>query len=157
VATTQYKFTSSRLIALWFYPAFFLVLIAVVIYSKMSGGKALPIFNMVALAIFFVAAVGPFVFLFFNHLALAKKTVITIADKNIQVTQADTNFSASFDEIKTITEYSSKSTPWSFIIKWEIQTVTQQVTISSLTISKYNFQNYFSNKIVQEATVLPKI
>lgn len=157
MATTEYKFNISRLIALWFFPAFFLVLIAVLIYSKVSVGKELPLFNMIALGIFFIAAVGPFAFLFFNHLALAKKTVITIADKNIQITQAGTNFSASFDEIKTITEYSSKSTPWSYIMKWKLQTATQEVTISSLTISKYNFHNHFGNKIVHEATVLPKI
>lgn len=157
MATTEYKFNSSRLIALWFFPAFFLVLIAVLIYSKVSVGKELPLFNMIALGIFFIAAVGPFAFLFFNHLSLAKKTVLTIDNNNIQVAQADQLFSASLDEIKTITEYSSKNTPWSFIIKWHIQTATQEVTVSSLTISKYNFHNYFSRKIVHEPTVLPKI
>lgn len=157
MATTEYKFTSNRLIALWFFPAFFLVLIGVLIYSKVSVGKELPVFNMVALSIFFIAAVGPFIFLFFNHLTLAKKTVMTIADKNIHITQGDVDFSVSMDEIKTVTEYSSKNTPWSFIMKWKIQTATREVTVSSLTISKYNFHNHFGNKIVHEPTVLPKI
>ena len=71
--------------------------------------------------------------------------------------QGDHSFSANFDDIQEIVEYSSKKLPWGFIMKWKIITADREVVVSSLTISQFNFESQFHNRIKHEVSLLPII
>ena len=159
---TKYKFDTIRRLNLWLLPTLFLLLIAAAIYSKFNTSSQFKLIDIIGWTSFFVFVVGIFMYLFFNHLPIARKAQLVITgvgtnDKGIEITQGDTFYATHSSDIKEIVEYSTSKLPWSSIIKWKIITDDNQITISSLTISKYNFERYFWNKIKVKTSLLPTI
>lgn len=111
----------------------------------------------IAWTLFFIFAVGLFVFLFFNHLPIARQTELSVKGKTFQIIQNKHCYSANFDDIKEIVEYSSKKLPWGFIMKWKIKVANNEIVVSSLTISQFNFKRHFHNKIKHKVSLLPTI
>jgi hypothetical protein len=136
---------------------FFTFLILFSIYSKVESVKNLTPTEIIAWTLIFVFTVGIFMFLFFNHLQFARHTRLIIADQTFKICQGDYSFSASFENIEEIIEYSSKKLPWGFIMKWKIKVGDSEFIVSSLTISQLNFESYFYKKIKHKVSLLPII
>ncbi len=153
----RYIFNASRLITLWLLPIFFTFLILFFIYLKFDSINELTLTDIIAWTLFSIFAIGFFVFLFFNHLSSAKQTELIVFDKTFKIIQGDYSNLISFDEIKEIVEYSSNKLPWSLIMKWKIKLSEREIIISSLTISQFNFQRHFYDKIKHETSLLPTI
>lgn len=153
----RYKFNTTRLISLWLLPTFFTFLILFLFYSKVDGIKNLTLTGIIAWTLFFIFAVGLFVFLFFNHLPVARQTQLIIVDKTLQIIQGDRSYSANFSDIEEIVEYSSKKLPWGFVMKWKIKIADKEIVVSSLTISQFNFERHFHNKIKHKVSLLPTL
>lgn len=138
-------------------PTLFTLLILILIYSKVDSIRELTVADIIAWTLFFTFAVGLFVFLFFNHLSLARQTELCVVGKTFQIIQGGKSYSASFDDIQEIIEYSSKKLPWGFIMKWKIKSKYNEIIVSSLTISQLNFERHFHNKIKHKVSFLPTI
>jgi hypothetical protein len=157
VTEERYIFNASRLITLWLLPIFFTFLILFLIYLKFDSTNELTLTDIIAWTLFSTFAVGFFVFLFFNHLPFAKQTELIVVDKNFKIIQGDNSYLTNYGEIKEIVEYSSNKLPWSLIMKWKIKLSEREIIISSLTISKFNFERHFYGKIKHETSLLPTI
>lgn len=140
---------------MWLLPIFFTLLILFLIYSKVDSIINLTPTEIIAWTLFFIFAVGLFVFLFFNHLQFARQTELTVNGKTFKIIQGDHSYSANFDDIEEIIEYSSKKLPWGFIMKWKIKVADNEIVVSSLTISQFNFESHFHNKIKHKVSLLP--
>jgi fumarate reductase subunit C len=162
VTTTKYRFNTLRLITLWFLPLFFTALIMVLLYLKVGKSSGLKFLDFIIWALLFVFTVGLFLYLFLNHLPFARHTELAITRQGsivneIKITLGDIIYTTDYADIKEVIEYSTAKLPWSSIIKWEIITKDNQIIISSLTISKYNFERIFWNKIKEKTHLFPKI
>lgn len=162
VTTTNYKFDTARLINLWIFPVFIFLVIIVLLYSNITKPSQLQFVDIVVGAIMFIYAVGFFIYLFLNHLPLAKQTELAITRqgtvvKQIKIIQGHNIFTTNYNDIKEVIEYSTVKLPWSSIVKWVIITKDNQIMISSLTISQNNFERNFWDKIKQKPHLLPKI
>ena len=134
----------------------------VLLYLKIGNTFQLQFIDIVVGVLIFVYSVGLFIYLFFNHLPLAKQTELAISRQGafvnqIKITQGGNIFSTNYNDIKEVIEYSSVKLPWSSIVKWVIITKDNQIMISSLTISQNNFERNFWDKINQKPHLLPKI
>ncbi len=157
----RYELDKARIFNLWLMPATFSTDILVAFFSRYKSVPQITVVEVVVWTGLMICVLGVFVFLFFNHLPIAKQTKLLvigvgIVDKEIQITQGGTLFKMRFSEIKDVIEYSTSTRlPWSPIIKWEIISTSHQVTLSSLTISSGNFERHFWNKIRWEKDSLP--
>ena len=138
-------------------PTFFTILIWFFIYLKLDYTGNLKPIEIVTWTLFFLFAVGLFIFLFFNHLPLARQTQLIVVDKTFQIIQGDSSYIGNLSEILEIIEYSSKKLPWGLVMKWNIKTAESEIVISSLTISQHSFQRHFKNKIKQKVSLMPTI
>ena len=153
----RYIFNTSRLITLWLLPIFFTFLILFFNYSKFDSYKEFSLTDIIAWTIFFLFTVGLFIFLFLNHLPIARQTQLIIINKTFKIIQSDNYYIANFNDIEEIVNYSANRLPWGYIMKWKIRTTDAEFTISSLTISQLNFERHFYNKIKYKTSLLPTI
>jgi hypothetical protein len=139
-----------------------MALISVMLYFKVGKSSHLKLMDFIFWAFLFVFTVGLFLYLFFNHLPFARYTELAITQQGsvvnqITITHGSVRYTTDYVDIKEVIEYSTAKLPWSSIIKWEIITKDYQIFISSLTISQYNFERIFWDKIKQKTHLLPKV
>jgi hypothetical protein len=153
----RYHFNLFRFLSLWSLPIFFLAMFTFLFFSKYEKlNEAKPV-HLLALSLFMLFCLGPFAFLFFNHLTLARHTTIVIKDKMLCIQIYGEEELIDFLEIKNITEHSTAKLPWSSIRKWTISANEKEYVISSLTISKLNFERHFYDKIETKVSLLPMV
>ncbi len=153
----KYIFNASRVITLWLLPIFYTFLILFFIYSKFESIREFTSTDFITWTLFFIFFVGLFIYLFLNHLPYARQTQLIITNKTLKIIQSDNSYSTSFSDIDEIVNYSANRLPWGYIMKWKIRTADTEVIISSLTISQFNFERHFYNKIKHETSILPTI
>ncbi len=153
----RYIFNASRVITLWLLPTFFTFLTLFLIYSKFDSIREFTLKDFIAWTFFFIFSVGIFIYLFLNHLPYARQTQLIIINKTFKIIQSDNSYSANFSDIEEIVNYSANRLPWGYIMKWKIRTADTEVIISSLTISQFNFERHFYNKIKDKTCFLPTI
>ena len=153
----RYKFDNARLINLWLLPVLFTILIIVILYSKFDSLRDISVIDSLVWAFFFMFSVGIFIFLYFNHLPLARQTELIVSSKTFEIIQGSESYSCSLGDITQVTEYSTARLPWSSIAKWKVKANDREFVISSLTISKLNFERYFFNKTNQKTSLFPKL
>lgn len=132
-------------------------LILLFLYSKFDSFKDLSGEDILVWTLFFIFSVGIFVFLFFNHLSLARQTELVITTKTLKIIQRGQAYSCDMKDIKEVIEYSTGRLPWSSIIKWIIKAGDREFVISSLTISKLNFERHFWNKTKDKTSLFPTL
>jgi hypothetical protein len=154
---SKYNLNAVRLISLWLAPTIFTAIILVFIGADLARGQMLSWKAGIAWGLFVLFAVGVFVYLFFNHLPLARQTQLIIEGKTIKCSQAGHDWQVKVSDIEEIIEYSANRLPWSYIMKWTIKAGNKQITISSLTISQSNFERHFYNKITHKTSFFPTI
>ena len=113
--------------------------------------------NLIPLFIFYSVCFLPFIILFINHLLKVKGSELLISKDKITFNKNGTEESLNFNEIIEVVQYSTSRYPWSSIIKWEIITATNKYLVSSLSISKLNFERFFYNKIKEKTDYFPTI
>lgn len=154
-----YLSTIGRLLSLWILPLIVLAFASWLFIDFTSSLRNS--FRYVWLFLFFFPSFCFFAFLFFNHLKHANQTRLTIfIDKEMIIEQYGRRQQLSFSEIQEITERSISKFLWSGVFYWKIKTVDQVFIISSLTISRANFERYFYNRTDQQTDffpVLPKL
>ena len=133
------------------------VIISAFLYSKFDGLRDLSGKDILVWTSFFIFAVGIFIILFFNHLALARQTELKISTRSFEIIQGNQSYSCDLTDIKEIIEYSTGRLPWSSIAKWVMKAGDREFVISSLTISKSNFDRHFWNKKNEKVSLFPKI
>ncbi len=156
---TEYKyiFNANRLITLWILPTLFTFLTLFLIYSKYESIREFTLKDFIAWTFFFIFFVGLFIYLFINHLPYARQTQLIIINKTFKIIQSDNSYTANFSDIEEIVNYSANKLPWGYIMKWRLKTADKEVIISSLTISQFNFERHFYNRIKHETSLLPTI
>jgi hypothetical protein len=142
---------------LWLLPIFFIALIFVLLYLKFDSLRDFSVTDIFAWTIYFIGTVGVFSFLFFNHLPLARQTELIIRGKTFEIIQRNQSFLFDVSEVSEVIEYSTPRLPWSSIVKWTLKAGSKEFTISSLTISQFNFEKHFYDKIKHETSLLPTI
>ena len=157
VTENRYKYDTARFINLWLLPVLLTVLIFVVLYSKFNSLRDLSVSDILFWIFFLLFSVGIFIFLYFNHLPLARQTELIISSKTFEIIQRSQSYSCDLGDIKEVIEYSTGRLPWSSIAKWIIKTNDREFVISSLTISKLNFERHFWNKTKDKTSLLPRI
>jgi hypothetical protein len=60
-------------------------------------------------------------------------------------------------DIREVFEYSTRRLPWSSIAKWVIKNNDREFEVSSLTISKLDFERYFWNKTKDKVSLFPRL
>lgn len=153
----RYKFDFSRLVNLWLLPVLFIVITLVFIFSKYNSFEDLSAKDILGLTFFFLFSAGAFIILFFNHLPIAKKTELIITNNTLEITQGDDKYSCNLAEIEEVVEYSTGRLPWSSIAKWIIKVNDREFVISSLTISKLNFERHFWNHTKDKTSLFPTL
>jgi hypothetical protein len=136
---------------------FFLGLFLFLFFSKYENiSEAKPV-DIIGLTLLILFSVGTFVFLFFNHLPLARQTELIIEGKQLTIIREGKIESIHFSEITRIKEYSTAKLPWSSIKKWSISTNGKEYIISSLTISQLNFERHFHDKTETKVSFFPTL
>jgi hypothetical protein len=153
----RYHFNLSRFLSLWSLPIILLAMLTFLFFSKYEKLNEAKSVQLLALSLFMLFCVGPFAFLFFNHLPLARRTMLIIKDKILYILIDGQQEKIEFLEIKNITEYSTAKLPWSSIRKWIISANEKEYVISSLTISNLNFERHFYDKIETKVSFLPMV
>lgn len=153
----EYRYTTKRVISLWSVPGWLTAFMVFLILSGHDTIASVKWPEKIAWLLFFIFAVGPFSFLFFNHLRLAKDTRLIFRDNTLQVEQAGETYTVHFSDMEEIVEYSAWKLPWSSIMKWQIKTPGRRIVISSLTISEPAMDHFFWNKMKHKITLLPVI
>ena len=151
----RYKFNTTRLINLWFIPTLLTTLFFALFYLKFDRLQYLSYKDIIVWGLIFICFAGVFIFLFINHLQLARQTELIIQGKTFKIIQGVHSYSGDLSTIKEIIQYSTGRLPWSSIIKWKIKTGDREFVISSLTISKLNFERHFNNKIKDKTSFMP--
>ena len=154
-SSKTYCATSSRLFGLWVWP---LLIQSVFFFTYASSLEKIiitAIANWVILSLWLTMTIGVFSLLFLNHIRYAKGARITINGKQIILEQLSQSLPVSFSEIQSVTEYSVGKMPWSGVFFWKIKTSEKEFVISSLTISRNNFERYFYNKTVHVTSFFP--
>lgn len=158
---TKYKLDGMRLLNLWILPILFLIFVFAAFHFKYGSIFRLQLTSVIALIFFIIITTGVFIFLFLNHLPLAKQTELTIIGsaivKEIQIVQGTVAYTIPFGEIEEVIEYSTAGLPWSAIVKWKIIAKGNQIIISSLCISRRNFERYFFNRITSKPDLFPAL
>lgn len=151
----RYKFDNIRIINLWLLPVLLTVLIFVFLSLKFDGIRDFSGTDILVWTLFFIFSVGIFVYLFLNHLSLATQTELVISTRIFKIIQRNQSYSCDLHEIKEVIQYSTAHLPWSSIIKWTLKTNDREFVISSLTISKLNFDRHFWNKTEDKTSLFP--
>lgn len=154
----RYKFNISRCVSIALVPFLFTILICIVIYQDASHNRPPSLKDILIWSGFFLCGVGFFVFLFVNHLPIALKTDIAITgtiNKIVEIKQGTQHYYVDFSDIEKIIEYSTSRFPWSSIVLWKLSFQSKEITISSLTVSRLNFERHFHNKIIQKTKFFP--
>jgi hypothetical protein len=123
-------------------------------FKTVNESKPVDVLVFVFFLIFFV---GIFVFLFFNHLALARKTELVIEGQQLTIVNDGKAEIISSSDILSIKEYTANRLPWGSVIKWNIAVKEKEYIISSLTISRLNFERHFHIKIETKTSLVPII
>jgi hypothetical protein len=136
---------------------FFLALFLFLFFSKLENiSEAKPV-DIIGFSLLIVFSVGTFVFLFFNHLPLARQTELMIEDKQLTIIREGKEERIHFSEITGIKMYTAKKLPWGFIMKWCLTANGKDYVISSLTISQLNFERHFHDKTKAQVSLFPTV
>jgi hypothetical protein len=138
-------------------PGILCALMFVLIYSKIGSGQEFSAKDIFGWVFFFIFSAGIFIFLFVNHLPLARQTELILSNKTLKIVQQGQSYSCNLSDIKEVFEYSTGRLPWSSIAKWIIKTDDREFVVSSLTISKLNFERYFWNKTKDKTSLFPML
>jgi hypothetical protein len=157
VKAIRYRITPYRLLVLWSLPIFFLTFILLVFFSKFDTIYEARRIDIIAFTLLILFSVGTFVFLFFNHLPLARQTELVIQGKLLTIIRGGKVERINYSEITSIKEYSAKRLPWGFIMKWSLKTNEKEYIISSLTISQLNFERHVNDKTETKVLLFPKV
>ena len=136
---------------------FFLALFLFLFFSKFENiSEARPV-DIIGFVFLIMFRVGTFVFLFFNHLPLARQTELIIKDKQLIIVRDGKEERIDFSQITSIKEYTAKKLPWGFIMKWCLTANGEEYVISSLTISQLNFERHFHDKTETKVSLFPTV
>lgn len=152
-----YRLNTLRIINLWFFPTLMFILCLFAFFSKFNSLHDARVIDIVGLTFLLVFSVGIFVFLFFNHLPIARHTKLIVKSKQITIIQGEKEAVIDFDSITKIEEYTANRLPWGRIVKWCISSNGKIYTISSLTISQLNFERHFHNKTDSKTNLFPMV
>ena len=157
VTENRYRLTPYRLLVLWSLPIFFLAFFLFLFFSKFGTIYEAKFIDILAFTLLILFSVGTFVFLFFNHLPLARQTELIIQGKLLTIVRDGKVERIDFSEITSIKEYTAKKLPWGFIMKWSLKTNEKEYIISSLTISQLDFERYFHDKTETKVSLFPTV
>jgi hypothetical protein len=157
LTATKYKFGKERVLSIWLLPVIITLITIFSFYTKIESQRNISVTDLLAWIIFSLFAVGIFIILFFNHLRLARHTELEITQKSFAIIQYSKSYSFELSEITEIIEYSTGRLPWSSIAKWSLKVGEREFIISSLTISKPNFDRHFYNKKKQIDSFFPTV
>lgn len=157
VAGNRYRFDTARCINLWLVPGLLCVLMFGFLFSRIDSWGDVSARDMLGWVLFFTFSTGIFIFLFFNHLPLARQTELIISDETFKIVQGEQSYSCDLSDIKEVFEYSTGRLPWSSIAKWIIKTGDREFKVSSLTISKLNLERHFWNKTKDKTSLFPML
>jgi hypothetical protein len=136
---------------------FFLALFLFLFLSKFENiSEAKPV-DIIGFSLLILFSVGTFIFLFFNHLPLARQTELIIKGKQLTIVREGKEERIHFSEITGIKMYTAKKLPWGFIMKWCLTANGKEYVISSLTISQLNFERHFHDKTETKVSVFPTV
>ena len=107
--------------------------------------------------LYFIFFAGVYVFLFFDHLSLARETELIIGKHTFQIIQGSQSYSCNMDAVNEVIEFSAGRLPWGPIVKWKVKTRDKEFVISSLTISRSNFERHFWNKTTEINSLFPRL
>jgi hypothetical protein len=97
------------------------------------------------------------IFLLLNDWPFARKTTLVIERQVLKLNVNGTDHSIPFADIKEIVVHTAGRLPWSAIVKWEIMTENDCFISCSLTISEFQFERFFFNKIRKQFVFMPII
>ena len=158
-----FKFNGYRILSLWIVPLIFLALMIIIFQVDHKSLQNMKSIELIAWSLFLVFSVGIFSLLFFNHLSFASKTELIFENESIEIIQKSRAYKVNLADIQKIVEYSidnkftSGKLPWGSLMKWKIVTPTDEVYVSSLTISKYDFKKYIKKEFTYSFKYLPLI
>ena len=153
----RYSLNFFRLLGVWSLPLLSLVLILFLFFARFKTVNESKPVDVLVFVFFLIFFVGIFVFLFFNHLALARKTELVIEGQQLTIVNDGKAEIISSSDILSIKEYTANRLPWGSVIKWNIAVKEKEYIISSLTISRLNFERHFHIKIETKTSLVPII
>ena len=136
---------------------FFLALALFLFFSKFEKINEAQPMDIIGFSLLTLFSVGTFIFLFFNHLPLARQTELIIEGKQLTIVREGEEEHIHFSEITGIKEYSTAKLPWSSIKKWHISANGKEYVVSSLIISQLNFERHFHDKTETKAPLFPTV
>ncbi|RYF91898.1 MAG: hypothetical protein EOO03_00215 [Chitinophagaceae bacterium] len=115
--------------------------IAFLVYTDYEKKKQVDVGKLIFYLAILLVLVGPFVWLFFNHLYKMKSVQLHLSDQNIILFTGEKSITIENDEIVEIMEFSinrygTAKLFWADIVKWKVKSGDQEFFISSLLISK---------------------
>ena len=118
-------------------PVISTLFIGFIIYTDYHSSSQLSIGKIIAYSVILIVVLGPFFFLFYNHLNFALQTRLVFLEDKFEIIQYDKSFVFNVSEIieviqySTDSKYSSGKLWWGEIMKWEVKTLNSEFVISS--------------------------
>ena len=156
-----YKIKLIRLIEEWIAPSIVIIFFFFLAYNDYHQKTENYIFKIVAYLVLLVIFVGPFCFLFFNHLYKSSKTQLRITAEYIELLHNGNSQIINLTDIKSIAicsinnKYGPAKAAWCDIFKWKIKSNDLEIIFSSLIISKSNLKKFFMQEFVYEFEYIP--
>ena len=156
-----FKIKTIRLFEEWIAPIVLLIIISFFVYEVYHQKDEDYVFKIVAFFIIAIIFLGPFFFLFFNHLSKSLKTELKVNSEFIELTQKGKSCIIDLTDIETITVYSINGKygpgklPWSDIFKWKVKSYNSEIIFSSLLISESNFKKLLKKELIYKFDYMP--
>lgn len=157
-----YKLNLLRVLEFWAAPILIIAFITFLIYVYYEKDPQFEVGKLVAYLLLTLIFIGPFVWLFFNHLKNMEVTQLQFSDTGVCLCKNGNIVTISYEDILDVTEYSmnkygNAKLPWSVIFKFRLKTENQEFIISSLIISKTNLKKFIKKDLLFEATYFPSL
>jgi hypothetical protein len=152
-----YKLNKKRTVSLLLTPVLYFGFMFLLFYLNDTSFREISSFELLVIVLVLLPFLAPFFYLFFNHLKLAKHSILVIKEKEITFICKKSINSFNFSEIIEIRQYCTYRLPWRDIVRWDLITKNGRYIISSLIISESEFDKYFFNKIEKLIMFMPTI
>ena len=150
-----YKFDGYRCLSVWIIHGGSFIFLFIISISLISGTSKSDYLTLVYWFSFLLLLYAPHTLLFFNHLRYEKETLVLLDKTEIIIIKKEVKKVFQFKEIGKVEEYEARRTPWTIIVKWKISTLTDDVTISSITFPRTEMWRLFGKKLERTVNFFP--
>jgi hypothetical protein len=137
------------------WPVILLVFICCVVVMMARSSKG--IWQIIPVVLIFSFMAFRLLFLYRNHLPLARNTVLEIGGKKMKISQFGREWQMGIEKVIKVYEYKTRGDNMTDFYYWRVVTEEKDFIISSLTIPAMDFSHYFGSKMERRYLLFPLI